>query len=175
MINETVWNIINAEVYREGTNRLMGEAKITLPEINFLTTDIKGNGIAGEYSVSTRGHTENLESTLTFRVVRHDAVQFLKQDTSHNLNCYAAYESHDSATGVRKMNQLRVDLRGVTKSLNMGEWEPGEVNETELVLTLNYLRLSENGKELLLIDKFNYVFKTDDVDYLAAVRKALAL
>ena len=40
-LNEVLENLINFEVYKEGTSRLIGMAKIKLPDIEHLTTTIK--------------------------------------------------------------------------------------------------------------------------------------
>ena len=165
----------NFEVYKSGTNRLYGMAKIKLPSLEHLSTEIKGNGIAGEISVNVRGAYSDLETTITFRGVRPDAVDFLEENSSHRLTAYGAFEYYDAGSGERKVVQFRADMRGTTKSLEFGEWEPGEAAEAELVLTLDYLKYSVDGKELLLIDKYNFISRVNGIDFLDAVRLALAL
>lgn len=174
-INDVPQVLNNFEVFKSGTSRLYGMAKIKLPSLEHLSTEIKGNGIGGEISVNVRGHYSDLESTITFRGVRPDAINFLEEGNSHQLTSYGAFEYYDAGSGERKIAQLRVDMRGTTKSLDFGEWEPGEPAEAELVLTLDYLKYSVDGEELLLIDKYNFISRVNGFDGLEAVRRALAL
>lgn len=174
MINDTVLSETNFEVYLEG-NRLIGLATVDLSELEYLSTDIKGNGIAGEFSVPTRGHLNNLTVTLHWRILYEDSLQFLSQGAGHNFSLRGAWEKYDAATGVRSVHALRVDMRGHTSKLTMGKWEPGETSDTELELTLDYINVICDGEDVFTHDKFNFIHTVNGVDYLADVRTALGL
>ena len=48
-MQDTLEQVINYEVFVDG-GRCLGTASVDLPEINYMTQDIKGAGIAGQYS-----------------------------------------------------------------------------------------------------------------------------
>ena len=68
MINEVPESLINFEVYEEG-DRLLGVATATLPEMNQITAEISGAGIAGKSQVPIAGHFEAIEVTLQWRTI----------------------------------------------------------------------------------------------------------
>lgn len=174
MINDVPWNEINFEAYAEG-DRLMGLATVDLSELEFMSTDIKGAGIAGEFSVPTRGHLNNLTATLHWRILYEPALQFLSQNAAHNLSLRGAWERYDAATGLREVHALRVDMRAHSAKLAMGKWEPGETSDTELELTLDYINIICDGSSIFEHDKFNFIHVVNGVDDLADVRSALGL
>lgn len=174
MINDIPWNEINFECYSDG-DRLMGLATFDMPEIEYLSTDIKGNGIAGEFSVPTRGHLNNLTATLHWRILYENPIQFLAQGTGHMLSLRGAWERCDAATGVRSTHSLRLDMRGHTSKLTMGKWEPGETSETELEMSLDYIKMICDDIKVFEHDKFNFVHEVEGTDYLRDVRYALGL
>lgn len=173
-INNIPWKEINFEVYNEG-NRLTGLATVDMPELEYLGTDIKGAGIAGEINVPTRGHLSNSEVTLHWRVLYENSLQFMAQDAAHFLSLRGAWERYDAATGTRKVSSLRVDMRGHTSKLASGKWEPGETSDTDLTLNLDYVKITCNGQKWFEHDKFNYIHEVNGTDYLSAVRTALGL
>lgn len=175
-VNIIPWNTINFECYRDG-NRLVGLANVDLSDIEFIGTEIKGAGIAGEFTVPTRGHWQNANITLHFRELFEDATQFAAQGSGHMLSLRGAWEKYDAGTGERIVCGLRVDVRGHTSKLTMGKFEPGETSDTDLELNVDYIKASslERGSEkvLLELDKFNFVYNIGGTDYLAEVRRML--
>ena len=174
MINDVPWNEINFEVYAEG-DRLIGLATFDMSELEFLSTDIKGAGIAGEFSVPTRGHLSNYTVTLHWRILYENSLQFLRQGEGLHFSLRGAWERYDAALGIREVHALRVDMRGHTSKLTMGKWEPAETSDTELELTLDYIKVICDDNDIFEHDKFNFIHVVNGVDYLADVRTALGL
>ena len=162
------------EVYERG-NRLLGLASVDLPNIEFESTDVKGSGLAGTLSVPTRGHTANLELTLHWRAIFETPLRLLRGQ-SVMLSLREAIETYDAALGELKSKALRIDIRGLPASLNLGKLEPASEMESELKINLDYLKVVVGGQSTLLeIDKENFVYSIDGSDFLGDVRNALGL
>ena len=168
------FSTINFECYDGGTDRLVGLTSVELPELSLKTTEIAGAGILGDYDAPLRGHMENLQVTLNFRVLFENATRFLNQ-SAQNLTLRAANETYDSGTGQRKASALKIVLRGLTQSCKLGEIKSGESSETAVVINVAYLKIEQDGKELYEFDRFNYIYNVSGVDFLTDVRDALGL
>ena len=64
-------------------------------------------------------------------------------------------------------------LKAIPKSANLGNLVVGDGSGTETELEILYLKVELDGKERIELDKLNYIYKVDGVDYLAGVRSAL--
>ena len=174
-INAVDLTNINFEIYTDGSHEPGGVATIDLPEINFMSSEVTGAGILGQYDASVMGHTENMETTLHFRTIRQDLSLLLSQGQAVMLSAYGASQMYDAGTGGVGVNPVRVVMRGIPKSLKAGKFEPGESSETEVTLTLDYVKITANSKDVLEIDKFNYIFNVNGIDIISDVRSALGI
>ena len=90
-----------------------------------------------------------------------------------DLDLYAAHQDYDAGLGLYVVRQIHVYLKGTPKHSNIGDLIVGDGSNTETELEVSYLKLEIDGKERVEMDKFNYIYKVDGVDYLAGVRSAL--
>ncbi len=164
----------NYEIYDEtdGSERLLGTSDVELPELEFLSADLKGAGIAGEVSVPVVGHTNNLTVTFNWRTIQKNFTK-LSAPGSHIVTCRGALQNYDAATGLMQVSAVKVTMRSLPSKASIGKLEPGEVTESGNELSINYLKMTVDGEELLEIDKLNYVYRVNGVDYLADTRDAL--
>lgn len=165
--------LINYEVYVDST-RYLGHANVELPEVTFSTVEINGAGIAGKSDVPVLGFTEDLELKISWRTLTTRPLEFLKPK-SQKLSIRGVSQCYDSSKGEVGNVAIRVDAIGRVKSTSLGKFEPANQTETETVLLLDYLKISIDGAEKLEIDKYNFKYAVDGVDYLSAVRNALGL
>jgi P2 family phage contractile tail tube protein len=165
---------INYKVYDSNSKALMGLATIELPEIAALTDTVSGAGIAGEVDSPTIGHTGSLETTLTFRTIEAAATS-LSAPKAHAIDCRSSQQVYDSANGVYKTVPVRVSMRGITKSSSLGSLEINAATDTEVVLEVVYLKIWIDNKERVEIDKYNYKYVVDGVDYLAQTRRDMGM
>ena len=164
---------INYEVYADG-DRALGSASVDLPDIDFITEEISGAGIAGKIDVGILGHIENLETTIHWRTIFEKPLYLMKQRTVM-LSLRGAMQRYNAATGVRRAVPVRIDLRVAPTSLKLGSLEPAAQTDTESTFTADYIKVTENNSVVFEHDKFNYIFVVDGVDILAEVRDALGL
>ena len=170
IINES---LINFEIYSSG-NRLLGLATIDLPEINFLVSEVSGSGIAGKLDVPITGATESLELTLHWRTWYTDPTKLLRHNVI-NLSARGALQNYDSSKGEVKISALRIDFRGRLKGVGLGSLKPAEQMESSSKIECDYLKITVDGKVTAEVDKYNYRYEVNGVDYMSAVRTALGL
>ena len=166
--------VVNFEVYVSGTTRLIGIANVELPTVEMETADMKGNGIEGTITMPVRANNASLELKLTWRTFERQAVGLFGHKAI-DLSLYSVQEHINASTGALSDPQHKIETRVVPKTLNMGKWEPSSTTDSENtfeIITLNY---AIDGKEVLDIDKLNYVFKVNGTDYAKPVRTGLGL
>ena len=172
-INDVMQQNINYEVYVDGS-RYLGTSSVDLSEINYMTNEIKGAGIAGQIDMPTLSHIENLEITLHWRSIFERPTYLLGQN-SFMLSLRGAMQKYDAATGVLKVLPVRIDVRGLTTGANLGKLEPAEQTDTESKFNLDYIKIMVDNVKIFEHDKFNFIHEVEGVDYLRDVRIALGL
>ena len=171
VVRETLQNY---EVYdeTEGSDILLGTASVDLPELEYLSTDIKGAGILGELTAPVVGHFSNLTTTLHWRTIHRDLTN-LAAPFAHILNLRGAIQNYDAATGLMIVSPVEIRLRGLPTKASFGKFEPGEQTDSESELAIDYLKVTVDDEELVELDKLNYVFRVNGTDYLADTREAV--
>lgn len=172
-VNDVMQMNINYEVYVEG-NRYLGTASVDLPEINYMTNEIKGAGVAGQIDVPVLSHIENLEITLHWRSIFERPTELLGQNAIM-MSLRGAMQKYDAATGVLKPLPVRIDCRCLSAGLTLGKLEPAEQTDTESKFNLDYIKITIDGTKEFEHDKFNYIHEVGGYDYLSATRAALGL
>ncbi len=172
MINPQSLATIQYEVY-DADDRLQGTASVDLPDLEYATTDIKGAGIAGTVSWPVKANFENFVTTIHWRNLTPMGAKYLSQNSAYNLCFRQATEIYDAGTGERPFLAVRIDLRCHTNKLALGTLEPGEVQEVELEVMVDRIKITIDGKEVLLVDKFNFVNNVNGTDELSDIRAAL--
>lgn len=166
--------LINAKVYLEGTSALLGMADIELPSLEYVTESMSGLGIAGELDTPTLGHFKGITLKFKWNTVNANAVSLLAPKT-HQLDIRASVQKFDAGNGEFGTDAVKLVARTVPKKFGVGKAEPGKKMDSETEMEVNYLKLSQAGKELIEIDKLNFVCMIDGTDYLAAVRSDLGM
>ena len=164
---------ISYRVYNSGSDYL-GTSEVELPEIAFMSDTVSGAGIAGEVESPTLGHLESMTLTLTWRVITENAMD-LCAPKSHELELRSSQQAYDASAGEYKTVPVRVVVRGTPKTISLGSLTPGEATDTEQEFEITYLKVEINKKQTIEIDKYNYVCKFGDKDYLSGVRADLGL
>jgi P2 family phage contractile tail tube protein len=162
---------INFAVYYEGED-LLGLAEGEFPNLEYMTEELKGAGIAGATDSIVLGHFSAMTLSLTWRNTT-DAFVRLAPPRTHELYLYSAQQDYDAGLGEYKVNKIAVFVRATTKTNTLGKLSVGEMTDTKSEFSVSYIKLEINDKERIEIDQFNYICKIDGVDYLAGVRSAL--
>ena len=173
IINEVPETLINFEVYEQGI-RLLGLANVTLPEMNQLTSEVSGAGIAGKIEVPVEGHFESMEVTLKWRTIYQPPLTLMKSGGTQ-LSCRGAMQHYEASTGQVQIVPVRCDVRARHTSTNLGEFSTGEQTETETKLVCDYVKLVVDDATIIEFDIYNYVYEVNGTDLMSDVRSALGL
>ncbi|MBQ9273291.1 MAG: phage major tail tube protein [Succinivibrio sp.] len=173
MANQYPDKTINYNIYAEG-ERLVGVGTVDMPEISFLTDTLKGAGIAGELETPVLGHTQSMSCTINWRTVTEDALKMLDTQGT-TLTLRAAQQEVAGDTNALSAYGLKVVLKTLPKNVGLGTLEPGASTDTSTELEVSYLKIEVKGKEILEIDKLNFVYKVNGQDRMSAVRQAMGV
>lgn len=173
MSNPVPERLVNFRVYLSG-NALAGTANVELPDIEAMTDTVSGAGIAGEVDSPILGHFGSMTCTCTWRTITKDAASLAAQK-SHELEFRGSQQVYDAANGTYSTVPVRVAIRGIPKRLGLGSFEVGSTTDSETEFEVTYMKLFVEGKERIEIDKYNFKYVVDGVDYLASVRDDLGL
>lgn len=164
--------ILNANVYIDGTNNLLGRAaSITLPDVKATIETHRGLGMIGSVEFPTG--LEVLVTKIKWAGFYADAVKLGSNPfASHKLQARASVEAFGPGGRVSE-ESLVCSLICSWKTKPLGTFAPGTKQETEDELSTTYLKLTQNGKDLIEIDVHQNVWKVDGVDVLATYKKNL--
>ncbi len=165
--------LINFRVYQDGAD-LIGISDVTLPKLEAVTETVKGAGIAGEIDSPTLGHYGSMEVELNWRTLLKSNI-VLAKPKGVNLDLRGACQMNNSESGTLETVPVKVVLRGLPKSTDLGKLEMGSTTDTKNTIEVTYIKITVNGEDVLELDKYNYICNIDGTDYLAEVREALGL
>jgi P2 family phage contractile tail tube protein len=161
--------IINYNLYNEAEKLVGITGEVTLPALEMMTETVSGAGIAGEYESAIPGHFGSMPIDISFRMLNESSVSLLKESTVM-LTLRASHQSYDVSSGKKLRRPLKVVIRGITKSLELGKVEVGKPTESKVSVEVLYIKVSENDKVLVEIDKLNMICVIDGKDILEDVR-----
>lgn len=165
--------LINFRVYQDGAD-LIGISDVTLPKLEAVTETVKGAGIAGEIDSPTLGHYGSMEVELNWRTLLKSNI-VLAKPKGVNLDLRGACQMNNSESGTLETVPVKVVLRGLPKSTDLGKLEMGSTTDTKNTIEVTYIKITVNGEDVLELDKYNYICNIDGTDYLTEVREALGL
>jgi len=157
-----------------GGNRKLGTAEVTLPNLKPKTATLSGAGIGGEIEMPTPGQTESMELELSWRTINENLTE-LAGMKAHDLELRQANEEYDAGTGALGVRAVKINVRGLPKGADLGALKPADHTDSKTTLEIVYIKVTIGGERKVEIDKLNYIYYIDGVDYLESVRKALGL
>ena len=173
MSNPIPQTLINFRVYLQGKD-LLGVADVELPELEAVTEEIKGAGLAGVVDAPITGHMASMTLGLNWRTISGN-VTLLAQPKAHHLDLRGSVQVYDAASGEYKSEAVKVVAKAIPKKTSLGKFDAGKAMETKSEFEVVYLKITLGDTEVVEIDKFNYVCKIEDVDFLEQVRGDLGL
>ena len=165
--------LTNFRAYNEADD-LLGTSDVELPSVAYMTEEIKGAGLAGQVDSPVIGHFQSMSTTINWRTIEKKASDLLKTK-AHLLTFRGAQQSYDAAYGEWKTVPVRLTMRVMPKQLEFGKFEPGTTTDTSTEFEVVYLKLFIDNKEVLEIDKFNYICKINGEDVLGPIRVAMGM
>ncbi len=173
MSNIVPEKITKFNVYANG-DRLLGIAEITLPPLEFQTTEIKGAGIAGTIDSPGGAMFGSLTGTLNWRVTTEEFMT-LAEPHGHELDLYAQQLHWDSGKGEYESKSMHIFMKALTKKLDMGKLSDMESQEASTEHEIYYLKIEIDSVPQIEIDKYNYVYRVQGTDFLEQTRRDLGM
>lgn len=154
----------------EKNEKLVGaQAEAELPSFEAITSQLSGAGILGEIENPNPGHFGSMTLPITFRTVSQESTKLFAPG-SKSVTLRADQSSYDVAGGKILHRPLKVVVVGRAKSFETGKAKAGDPTDTKVTLEIIYIKIELDGFTLIELDKFNYIFVVNGVDYLADVR-----
>ena len=161
----------NFTVYIDGEEQ-SGIAEGNFPSGQFMTSEVKGAGIAGIIESPGVGHMQSMTVELTWRAITDKFITLL-EPRGHELDMYAEQLAFDAGKGEYVSRSINVFIKAVTKEWELGKLVVNDSAETKTTHEVYYMKVFVDGVEVLEMDKYNFVYKVRGTDYLAETRKAL--
>lgn len=169
MANPIPEKVHNYNVY-DDTNKLVGvSAEVTLPTLEAMSETVSGAGMLGEYESPTPGHFGSITMEIPFRTLMDTSFSLMK-NRGRTLVLRAAQQSYDVTTGKVSYRPLKITIKYIPKALELGKLAPGAMTESKNTIEVLYIKIEENNRVLLELDKLNFIYVIDGEDLLADVR-----
>ena len=165
--------INNYNVYNGGNQWVGVTGDVELPSLESLTETMEGAGMLGEVDVSAVGHFASGQMTVPFVTVNDQVFDAINFSQPLELQICASKQSADKATSGTTYTPTRVVLRGMGHTVDPGHFTKGKAMETSVEIEYTYIKIEDNDKTVLELDKLNNVFIVNGVDQLEAIRSQI--
>lgn len=164
--------LIGYRLYKDG--RFITTADVELPDIEYMTETLSGAGIAGEIEMPALGQISSMVTTINYRTQTNAQIDFL-EPRGTMIDLRGSLQEYDSGSGRITSKAVKVTMNVLPKSSGLGKFEVGATTDSSSELEVTYLKMFIDNKEVLEIDKTNYIYKVNGVDYLEEIRQQLGM
>lgn len=161
-------------IYANGSTDKAGVGDLQLPSFEAMTETVSGTGIAGEYEAPNIGHFSSMKLTINWKMITDEIVDFLKPEMI-SLDCRLVNQEYNKTQGKHEFSVNRVVVRGIPLKNEFGKAEKGATYDGSSEIEVHYIKIERDGKILVELDKDNYIYKVDGVDYLEKIREGLGM
>lgn len=172
MPNPIPEKVVNYNVYDDNEKLVGITGDVTLPNLEAMSETISGAGIIGEYDSPTPGHFGSMTVELSFRTLYQKSFSLMRY-RGRSLVLRAAQQSYDVSQGQIFHRGLKITIKGIPKTLELGKLAVGGATETKNTLEVLYIKVEENGMKLLEIDKLNGICEIDGEDMLGEIKNLI--
>lgn len=170
-------HVANYSIFKDG-RRLIGNADVTLPNIQNMTDTTKGAGIFGEIDMPVQCHFQSMTLTLNWNTITDWAIMATIQQKSV-LDAWAAIQEDDPGLHQIVHSGWRFVMGTAPKSLNLGKLEVGTKGEAVTEFELISIRCIRDDRTMFELDKENAVCRWWNgntlVDYGGRIRQLIGL
>lgn len=163
-------NVIAHKLLSDG-KEIADNVSCQLPPIETATSEMRGAGILGTIDMPSTGQINSMVFTINSRSLNKNSAD-LARPGLHNLELRFVRDAL-SPTGQMIPEGAKIFITGVKKSYDPGKVEQGSTMDGSVELEVLRYRQVIDGVETLLIDKRNYIYKVNGVDYMEAIRRML--
>lgn len=160
--------ITNANVYIEGKSFLGKAEEIKLPDVVASMVEHKALGLAGK--VELPSGFDKMEATIKWNSLYDDVL--MKAANIYQavqLQCRSSQETYVGG-GRTKEVPVVIFMTGTFKKFPLGGFKQHDKVEAETAMSVTYIRLVVDGKDIVELDVLNNIYKVGGVDLLADYR-----
>ncbi|MGI5839285.1 MAG: phage major tail tube protein [bacterium] len=163
-------NVIAHKLLSDG-QEIDDNVSCQLPSIETQTGEVKGAGILGTIDMPATGQIGSMTFTINMRSVNKKAAELAKPGLQ-NIELRFVRDTV-TADGQTVPEGAKIFIAGINKKFDPGKVESPTTMDGSIDFEVLRYRQIIDGVETLLIDKRNYIFKVNGVDYMKQVRAAL--
>jgi P2 family phage contractile tail tube protein len=142
-----------------------------LPSIEMQTSEIKGAGILGSIDMPITGQINSMVFSINARSVSKNNSNLAKPGMQNLELRYL--KDVISANGSKIPEGTKIYISGVNRKFDPGKVETGASMDGSIDFEVIRYRQVIDGVETLLIDKRNFIFSVNGVDYMKRIRTTL--
>ncbi len=142
-----------------------------LPSIEPGTTEVKGAGILGTLDFPSSGQLNSMIFSMSQRSINRNSMM-LSTPGLHNIELRFVKDAMTS-DGQQIPEGTKIFVTGIFKKFDPGKVENNSTMDGSIDYEVLRYRIVINGEEVLLIDKINYIYKVNGVDYMQSVKSVL--
>ena len=146
--------VINYAIYEDATEYL-GTTEVTLPDLEYMTEELSGAGIAGN-----------------FRTVTAAAVK-LMEPRVHRIDLRVAQQRMNLRTSANEITGVKHIMKVKPKKTALGKVAAASTADVSGEYAVSYYAMYMDGSKVTEIDPLNFICIINGKDYLKDVRKAL--
>ena len=161
--------VTNFRVYNSGNALLGVTGDVTMPNFEAMTEAISGAGILGEFEASIPGSFKSQNLEIPFRIVDTEMFKIAASSAMPSLTLRGDQMITDYANGGIVHQGLRVESRGPVSGIDLGKLQPGKPTDGKLKQEILFIAIYIDEKEVLYLDKLNFIYRLNGVDMLAGI------
>lgn len=163
--------VVNYAIYEDAVEYL-GTTEVSLPDLEYMTQEIQGAGIAGTIEEVILGHLAAMTTTFSFRTITEAAVK-LMEPRVHKIDLRVAQQGLDTRTSQTEVKPVKHILKVKPKKTALGKLAVASAADVSGEYATSYYALYIDGAKVTEIDPLNFICIINGTDYLKQVRKAL--
>lgn len=142
-----------------------------LPSVEHGTTAVKGAGVLGTFDMPSTGQLNAMVFSASQRSINKGAIN-LSRPGIHKIELRFVKDAM-TGDGQEVPEGTKIFVTGIFKKFDPGKVEEASTMDGSIDFEVLRYRIVINGEEVLLIDKINYIYKVNGVDYMDKVKAAL--
>ncbi|MCL2563605.1 MAG: phage major tail tube protein [Oscillospiraceae bacterium] len=170
--NQNIDIAISNYAFYKGGNEFIGVGEITMPQINFVTTEVEGAGIAGTVEETIVGFIETMEMGIAFKLFSGNAISLL-EPIDHLVELRVGHQERDPLDQAYKQRGLKHVMILRPKGTNPGRVRKASPADASGTYSCRYWKMELDGATVFEFDPYNFICIINGVDYLAETRRVL--
>lgn len=163
--------VVNYSIYEDATEHL-GTTEVALPDLEYMTEELSGAGIAGTVEEVITGHLNAMTTTFNFRTVTKSSIS-LMEPRVHKIDLRVAQQQMNMRTSETNIVGVKHIMKVKPKKTALGKVAAASTADVSGEYAVSYYAMYLDGVKVTEIDPLNFICIINGKDYLEDVRKAL--